>query len=172
MVIGNDGAIDVDTEPGRGSRFTVYWPIGKPGAQAPGTARSQPEIDLSGALLLVVDDEEDVAQVVGGYLEALGAEVAIVTDPDLAIETVRDDPDPWSLIISDYNMGELNGGDLVERVAQVDPDLPVVILTALSRRLADARLSMPSVKSVFAKPPDLRQISQAVADHARPQKRD
>ncbi len=170
MVISNDGAIHVDTEPGRGTRFTIYWPTGHSTDLAPTEAPAHGHNDLTGHLILVVDDEEDVAHVVGTYLEALGAEVAVVTDPDLAIESVRDDPEPWSMIISDYNMGEMNGGDLVEAVAAVAPELPVVILTALSRRLADPRLSTPSVKAVFAKPPDLRQISQAAADHARTKK--
>ncbi len=167
MVISNNGAIRVETELDKGSRFTIYWPIEAATNPASDSAATLTRVDLSGHLVLVVDDEADVASVVGTYLEALGAEVAIVNDPDLAIESVRDDPDPWSLIISDYNMGEINGGDLVEAVAKTAPDLPVMILTALSRRLVDPRLSTPSVKAVFAKPPDLRQISQAVADHAR-----
>ena len=170
MVISNDGAIHVDSELGRGTRFTIYWPIGAGADRVAEETSPAAHVDLSGHLILVVDDEEDVANVVGTYLEALGAEVAVVNDPHLAIESVRDDPDPWSLIISDYNMGELNGGDVVEAIASDAPDLPVVILTALSRRLADPRLSTPTVKAVFAKPPDLRQISQAVVEHARSRK--
>lgn len=167
MVINSDGAIQVETELDKGSRFTVYWPFAAATDQASKTTLPHTHVDLTGHLILVVDDESDVASVVGTFLEALGAEVAIANDPDLAIESVRDDPDPWSLIISDYNMGEISGGELIEAVAQVAPDLPILILTALSRRLADPRLSTPSVKAVFAKPPDLRQISLAVANHAR-----
>ncbi|MEL7097197.1 MAG: PAS domain-containing protein [Pseudomonadota bacterium] len=167
MVVSNNGAISVESAPGAGSQFTVFWPLEDTSIDTSGAEEDAAQIDLSGHLILVVDDDADVANVLGTYLENLGAEVAVVNDPDLAIESVRDDPGAWSLVLSDYNMGAISGGDLVEAAAQVAPDLPVMIVTALSRRLADPRLSVPSVKAVFAKPPDLRQISQAVAEHAR-----
>ncbi|MEM9550571.1 MAG: PAS domain S-box protein [Pseudomonadota bacterium] len=167
MVISNDGAVSVTTELDQGTRFSIFWPLGDNGDPKSHVTTSAAPASLAGTLILIVDDEEDVADVVGSYLERQGAEVAVVNDPDLAVESVRDDPDAWSLVISDYNMGAMNGGDLVEAIAQDAPDLPVLILTALSRRLADPRLSTAAVKAVFAKPPDLRQISQTVAEHAR-----
>ncbi|MEO1732411.1 MAG: PAS domain S-box protein [Pseudomonadota bacterium] len=167
MVLNNEGAIDVETELGRGTRFTIYWPLGAHTATRGDKFEDETPADLSGHLILIVDDEADVADVVASYLERAGAEVAVVNDPELAVESILDDPDAWSLVISDYNMGVMNGGDLVDAIAKDAPDLPVIILTALSRRLADPRLSTAAVKAVFAKPPDLRQISKAVADNAR-----
>ncbi|MEM8577207.1 MAG: PAS domain-containing protein [Pseudomonadota bacterium] len=158
MVQSAGGAILVTTELGEGTRFSIYWPL--EGSAAPAEAEAAP--DLTGALILVVDDERDVAEVIAAYLEGLGAEVATATDPELAIEAIIEDPDAWSAVVTDYNMGALTGGDVIEAVMASAPELPVFIVTALSRRMADPRISASCVAGVFAKPPDLRQISSAI----------
>lgn len=159
------GAIALITAPGEGSRFRVFWPLETRGEGAVVQVKTEGAADLSGRLIMVVDDEEQVGALLGSMLEGMGAEVAVVSDPALALESITEDPGAWSAVISDYNMGEMNGGDLVVGIRAVAPQLPVFILTALARRFSDPRITTRTVQGVFAKPADMCQISHAIAEH-------
>ena len=158
-----NGAIAVHSVLGEGTRFDIFWPTGPLGGDEDGDEDDPDHVDLSGRLIMVVDDELEVAEVLGSYLERMGAEVAVVDDPELAIEAVQDDPTAWTAIVSDYSMGKINGGDLVEQVRKLTLDLPIFILTALARTISDMRINDRTVQSVFAKPANFRQISEALA---------
>ena len=159
-----NGAIAVHSVLGEGTRFDIFWPIDQPNAVADNTETPEDQVDLSDRLIMIVDDELEVAEVLGSFLERMGAEVAVVDDPELAIEAIQDDPTAWTAVISDYSMGKINGGDLVEQVRELTPDLPIFILTALARTISDTRINDRTVQSVFAKPANFRQISQALAN--------
>lgn len=162
------GGIEVDTSPGSGTRVTLYWPQAKIDVKAPQIGTTEAD-DLSGMTILVVDDDPGVSAVISSYLEALGAEVACCEDPRDAAEAIEDDPSGWSAVVTDYDMPHLSGGALVARIRVVAPDLPVLVVTALAKRLSDPRLGPDQINGVFAKPIDLVQLSEALA--ALPSKR-
>ncbi len=77
-VIGdNGGAMHLQTSPGQGTRFDVFWPVE---AELPDTAATVSAEAVTGRLdgkmILVVDDQQDVLDILTAYLEAAGAEVA------------------------------------------------------------------------------------------------
>ena len=154
------GGIDVTTAPGRGSVFTLYWPLAKDSAIRPEASDTR---DLSGATILIVDDNPRVGEVVSSYLEALGAEVACCEDPRDAASAIADDPEGWSALVTDYNMPHLNGGGLVALALDAAPNLPVIVMTALVKRLSDPRLNRPQVQAILPKPVDLKQLARALA---------
>lgn len=156
------GAMSIDTELGTGTTITVYWPIARPGAPFDATDIDA-SADLKGLMVIVVDDDPNVAAVIAHYLEAQGVEVAVCEDPRDAIEAVADDPKAWSALITDYDMPVMNGGALTEAIKTHAPDLPVFVVTALAKRLSDPRLNESRVAGVFAKPVDLDVLSRALA---------
>lgn len=163
-----EGAIAVQPvapEHGGGTRFDIFWPLAQPDDPAQDTHAGA--TSLKGATLLVVDDEPQVTEVLCTYLESLGAEVAACEDPQIALETLTEDPEAWSAVISDYDMPGFSGGALVQALCQAGVNLPIFIVTALARRLADPRISGASVQGVFAKPVDLTKLAEAVAQATR-----
>ncbi|MDG4647788.1 PAS domain S-box protein [Roseibacterium sp. SDUM158017] len=159
------GAVALRSAPGDGSTVSVFWPMA-PLAPAPAAPEAEPPADLAGTTLIIVDDDEDVSAVMASYLEACGAEVAICGTPEDAIEAVTEDPDAWSAVITDYDMPVMNGGALAERLHRASPDLPVLVVTALARRLTDPRLVHGQVAAILSKPVDLEQFGRAVAKAA------
>lgn len=159
------GGIGLKTQPGAGTTITIYWPLAPlilPETSAGARAKSTSS-DLSGATILVVDDDEDVRTVIASYLEARGAEVASCEDPRDAAAVIAEDPQGWSALITDYDMPEMNGGALTTEVKGVAPDMPVFVVTALAKRLSDPRLSDGKAASIFPKPVDLEALAQALA---------
>ncbi|MCY6379629.1 PAS domain-containing protein [Hoeflea prorocentri] len=163
------GAIDVASAPGRGTTVSVYWPLASLRRDAADTAH-QELFDLSDMTVIVVDDDPDVAHVISRYLEANGAEVATCQDPRDALTAITEDPESWSALITDYDMPAMNGGELAARVRDVAPDLPIIVVTALARRLTDPRLVNGQVTGILSKPVELDQLCGTLAEAQAPAK--
>ncbi|MCO8145911.1 PAS domain-containing protein [Rhodovulum tesquicola] len=155
QVRGAGGAVDVQSTPGHGTVVTVFWPLHPHEATPDTCATAAEEHSLSGMTFLVLDDERAVGEVLQAYLEARGAEVAFCDLPDVALDAIAKDPDAWTAVISDYDMPGMTGGDMVEHLGRVAPDLPVFLVTALARRLLDRGLDGDRIAGLFAKPIDL-----------------
>jgi CheY-like chemotaxis protein len=110
----------------------------------------------------VLDDVPDVATAIATVLSDGGYEVAETNAPEIAIETIEEDPDGWACLITDYDMPEMNGGDLIARLEQTVPDLPVIVVSALARRLTDRRLS--NAVAVLQKPVNKDKLLAAVLE--------
>jgi len=156
------GCLGIVSRPGKGTTVTLYWPMAQAETPDIGLPGDGNRADLSGRTVLIVDDDPHVAQVLATYLEARGAEASVCEDPRDALEVIAEDASGWSALVTDYDMPRMTGGDLVERARAVAPDLPILVVTALARRLTDPRLSAAGVHSVFAKPVDLDQLCRAL----------
>lgn len=135
VIAASGGAVRLETALGNGARFTVLWPVEpQSGLPAQPADPDLPELldgRLDGRSILVVDDQDDVLEILTAFLEQAGAEVAPANDPRDALEAVSDDPDAWDLLITDFDMPEMDGAELGKAVRARAPDLPVLLVTAL-----------------------------------------
>jgi DNA-binding response OmpR family regulator len=82
-----------------------------------------------GSRVLVVDDDETVANVVVRYLERAGHETRLVTDGRAALDAVAEEL--TDLVVLDLMLPEIDGLEVCRRIRITAPDLPVIMLTAL-----------------------------------------
>ena len=80
-----------------------------------------------GVHVLYVDDEPAMAEIVTRMLDAEGLAVTTETDPETAAERVRETG--FDCVVSDYDMPEVDGFDLLAAVRETDPDLPFILYT-------------------------------------------
>lgn len=78
--------------------------------------------------ILIVDDNENILEVVRMRLESVGYEVSTAANARNALDLVKDAP--FDLVITDLKMTERNGIQLMEDIQLVNPEIPVIILTA------------------------------------------
>lgn len=156
-----EGAIFVRSTPNKGTEFDVFLPLFD--ATETDYSSDHSEVDLSGQTILVLDDQIDVAQVTAAYLERCGAEVSVIDDPAMAVDVILEDVDTWTALISDYDMPNLSGGNVVEKIRETSQDFPIFIVTALARRLSDPRINASTVNGVFAKPTNLSELVDRLA---------
>lgn len=87
----------------------------------------QPAAESSKPLVLVIDDDEDVARAYGKILAAAGFEAVVRTDPsEAALEVVTRQ---FAAIVSDINMPKISGTDLLSVVRSYDAEVPVILVT-------------------------------------------
>ena len=81
-------------------------------------------------LLLVVDDDYDIASLIKIDLEKIGLSVSSFTDPSLALEEFSKKPSEYELVISDIRMPSMNGYEFIKQVKKINPKVNVVLMTA------------------------------------------
>jgi CheY-like chemotaxis protein len=121
------GSIDVRSEPGVGTTFTVRLP-----AEVERGAAGAPRAAIRGKRVLVVDDEPEVAGLIAEQLAAFEVEVEVAHDGDAAIERLRGGR--FDAMTLDILMPGRSGIDVL-RAIRDDPELertPVVIVSILS----------------------------------------
>jgi two-component system, sensor histidine kinase and response regulator len=92
---------------------------------------------LSQVPILLVEDDDDVAEVTSSFLRRSGAAVTRVTDGDEVVSAVQHASSrgtPFSLILLDIHMARLNGLEAIKEVRSVDPRIPIVVLTSDNAR--------------------------------------
>lgn len=170
IVVANGGAIVVESDPGKGSSFAVYWPLTPPHVTPSTTllSRTGQTACLRGKTVLLVDDKPAVVDTLAALLEEAGAEVGPCTSGADAIAALAEDPEAWSLLITDFDMPGMNGADLALRAREIVPNLPTMLISALAdspRVLAQCGGLFSAVCSKTASPAEIVALaSEAIAN--------
>jgi CheY-like chemotaxis protein len=158
------GAIAVDSEPGQGSTFHLYFPLlesAEPGTALVPTSRPAPLLG-HGEHVLYVDDDETMVVMVERILERSGYRVSGFHDPQEAIVAVREHPDAFDFVVTDFNMPEFSGLDVARALAQISPQLPVVISSGyITEELRD-EAKLAGVRSLLEKQNTFQDLSLLV----------
>lgn len=157
------GAIDFDSEPGRGTTVSCFFPAlvaealpERPSGEMPASPH--------GERILLVEDEPTLAKANARSLEALGYVVTSETDAAHALETVRAHPGDFDLVISDYLMPRMVGLDLARAIHNIRPDLPIALLTGYIQELPEETIRAAGVRRVISKPATMAELGREVHD--------
>jgi PAS domain S-box-containing protein len=147
------GAVTAETEPGKGSTFTIYLRA----SRGEVTAGSKLVGDDALGTVLVVEDDMLVAELAGGMLNELGFEAIVTHSAREALERLSGEKRP-SLVFSDIVMpGGISGIELARKVRGRFPELPVLLTTGYSEQIG-AEHDFP----VLQKPYDMKSLATAL----------
>ncbi len=186
------GAIEVDSEPGRGTTFTLYFPAAPdipavangespfPIASEPGTMRCQPSLpppdtrssnlcamaDDSSQVphhILYVDDDDTLVFLVRRLLERRGYRVTAFTSQTQAIDAVRADPEGFQLLLTDFNMPGMSGLEVAKAALAINPLLPVAVASGYITDELQAEAKAAGVREVVFKTDAVEAFCEVVA---------
>jgi PAS domain S-box-containing protein len=161
VVSEHKGSIDVASELGRGTTFTVWIPRSY---AEEGAAPGEQQLPMGqGQVILAVDDEIDVLHALEEMLAQLGYEPVGFNDSREALKAVRADPRRFDAIVSDEVMPELIGTQLSTEVRKLNPTLPIVIASGYGGAGFEARALAAGVNRVLRKPYRMAEIAEALA---------
>jgi signal transduction histidine kinase/CheY-like chemotaxis protein len=124
------GDIQVTSAPGKGSTFTITLPVTEP-ERVPPRADGLPTIrtGLKVKRALVVEDADGVREFVRTALASAGVTVFVAMDGAEGLAVARAEGYAFDLVVSDIVMPGLSGPQMVERLRETRPELPVLYIT-------------------------------------------
>ena len=159
------GAIDVQSRPRAGSRFSLWLPD----VPAPPTIEAVPapaagEVPHGeGQAVLVVDDEAALVALAEESLAELGYEPVGFTDAEAALAEVTADPRRFDLVLTDEVMPGMNGTTLASRLRSLRPELPVLLMSGFGGAQLQQRATAAGIRRVLSKPLERTELARAIA---------
>ncbi len=162
IVTQSGGRVDLYSEPGMGTTIKIHLPAS---SEAPRTAAAEPAGPRSGQgeVILVVEDEPDVRSMTERILSKGGYGVIGRSDGEAALELCEAPEQSIDLLLTDVVMPGMLGTELVQRITEIRPDLPVIYMSGYSHEvLAASRFGEESGAAFIEKPFNSRQLLEMV----------
>jgi len=162
IVTDSSGAIDVQSQPGRGSRFMIYLPR----VDSPAAAGDESEAPVPrgrGERVLVVDDEAALVALTSEVLKRLGYEPVAFSDGAAALTGFDAAPARFDAVIADEVMPGLTGTELARKLRERRADLPIVLVSGYIGPMMTERAVAAGVDEILKKPVQSRELAAALA---------
>ncbi|OPY77928.1 MAG: Blue-light-activated protein [Syntrophorhabdus sp. PtaU1.Bin153] len=160
IVKGHKGAVTVESEAGKGSVFTIYFPRTEQNSEI------FDEVDYSiprgHERILFVDDEDMLIEMGKHVLEGLGYEVVVKADGLEALSAFREESAKFDLVITDQTMPYMTGTDLARELILVKPDIPIVLCTGFSELVNAESSKAFGIKAFLMKPFSVQEIARTI----------
>ena len=125
----NDGSIYPESTPGKGSVFTIYWPVA--GEEKITTTKEDTSAVVAPrkATVLVVEDDENVRELACSFLTSLGYDILEAEDGLKAMEIINADNtlSKIDLLLTDIVMPGMRGDELADRIKKMRPEIEIIL---------------------------------------------
>ena len=155
------GDIRIYSEPGKGTKVHVYFPILEEITERRDTNESK-TIPGGTEKILLVDDEEMIARMAKYMLQRLGYCITIRTGSVEALEVFKANQDNFDLVITDMTMPNMTGIELAKEIKRIRPDIPVIIFTGFSNHINEEKCKELGIQGYAMKPLKKREIAETI----------
>ncbi len=162
------GTLDLESEFGKGSTFTVKIPLVKiqnTDTNSPNnTNKKRQSYQLSGKKVLFIDDDNTMLNVYSKIIEKEGAKIVTCSDSTQALKMVK--KKSFDIIFSDIQMPIMNGFELVKKIRSVNKkykEIPIIALSARSDMSFDD-FPKTGFTHFLVKPVDINQLIQLISE--------
>jgi CheY-like chemotaxis protein len=151
VVRNHGGFIELESGPGKGTRFSVFLPLDVRIAEVP---QAEPEMPQAAqkATVLVVEDEDIIRELLGGILKREGLTVLEACDGRKALDVLGHQPQPIDLVILDMVMPVLKGEAVLKRLKELEINVKVVISSGFMNENQREKLKNWGIDAFLDKP--------------------
>jgi len=163
IVKAHGGAVTMESVPGQGSVFRVFFPMSGEGVIPQPDKADQLLATEGGGTVLLVEDEEMVREVAAAMLNRLGFSALEAKDGVEAVEVFRQRQDEICCVLSDLTMPHMNGWETLAALRKLVPGIPVILASGYDKVHVMAGYH-PELPQVFlGKPYKLKGLSDAIS---------
>ena len=160
IVKAHAGYIDVESETGQGTVFTVYLPYSSMPLDQ--TRVKGGAVKFGQETILIVDDEEMVLEVGKEMVAKMGYRVLSAGNGELAVRMFQENPDGIDLVILDLIMPGISGGETFDRLRAIKPDQKILLASGYSIDSQARMLMKKEANGFIQKPYNLETLSQKI----------
>jgi CheY-like chemotaxis protein len=164
IVRSHDGAINVVSAPGQGSRFEVLLPCrDEPGPDEEAAPSAAIEAESAG-VVLIVEDEDTLRVAVSKMLRRRGFKVIEAANGDIGVSFFRANAQEIDLVLLDLTLPGLPSRDVLSELRRLRPEVQVVITTAYSREQAQTTLGGQQPWLYIRKPYQVNELTELLRE--------
>jgi CheY-like chemotaxis protein/anti-sigma regulatory factor (Ser/Thr protein kinase) len=156
------GAISVQSRPGEGAEFRLWFPARSTSVSESMASEKQPDSRPLPLRVMYVDDETALVSLLSRVLNRMGHRVTAFTDPREALRAFTENPRDFDVVVTDLAMPHVSGLDLARQLRAVRGDLPMV-LTSGCVRPGDQKLAAEyGISEIILKPDTIEDLGHAL----------
>ena len=144
-----NGTINCQSEPGKGTTFTVILDI-------PIAERQREDMVLEPMDVLIVDDDPILLETAADTLESLGVTADCAESASKALEMIshrHETEQDYSIVILDWKMHDIDGIEMTRRIrSTVSPDIPILLISAYDRTDIEGAAKKAGANAFISKP--------------------
>ena len=158
-----EGAIHVNSEPGKGTEFLVYLPVAKSSSKEKNMRDKKP-FQYGTERILLLDDEQPILTMEKEMLERLGYQVTSHSSSLEAMQVFRAAPNKFDMVITDMAMPKMPGDKLSVELIKIRQDIPILLCTGFSEAMSEEKAMSLGIKGFLLKPIALKDFSQKIRE--------
>lgn len=163
LVMSMGGWIQVQSVVGIGTRMLVFFPEQDAlPPQETAMVQEKTDKDLTGARLLVVEDEPLIVRSLQVPLKRLGLEVDVAEHGRKALQLASEVPQFWQLVLSDLNMPQMDGVEFITELRNLGYGGKIAVITGYVSEEDRKRLADVGVDAVLSKPVSRQELTKCV----------
>jgi CheY-like chemotaxis protein/two-component sensor histidine kinase len=163
IVKSHQGAITVYSEVGRGTSFNVYFPAAKGSETATAENQAPPYPLGEGEHILLVDDEQSLADCGQRILQRLGYRVTTAFSADDALDLIRaQGTTAFDCILADFTMPGMSGIALARQCRNFLPNTPIILMSGYCGVLTADSLRLQGIRELILKPFTPQTLAEAL----------
>ncbi|MDQ5985245.1 MAG: Sensor histidine kinase RcsC [Syntrophus sp. SKADARSKE-3] len=163
VVKGHKGIINVYSEKGHGTTFSICLPTSRKEEGGLGLGFEKKPANAP-VTILIVDDEEIITDVTGELLRGLGYRVFIANSGKQAFDIYRDHGPDIDLVILDMIMPDMGGGEAFDRMKKINPAVKVILSSGYSMNELAKDIIESGARAFLQKPFLMDELSRSISE--------
>ncbi len=161
IVTAHNATIDVSSEPGKGTIFSVYFPKIK-GWEDSDALDPATNLPIGTETIVFVDDDEDIVKMHTEMLEYLGYTIIPATSGEQVLADLKNHLQEVDMVITDLTMPNMTGLELSAEIRKIRRDLPVILCSGYTEPVADLTARQAGISKFLAKPFDMKALAVTI----------